>query len=56
MLKLLHYHRLTADWRIVWGGYDAIYRHGGPVGPEFDDHEPTFARLSQHLFTTFWLS
>jgi glycine/D-amino acid oxidase-like deaminating enzyme len=48
-----HYYRLTADWRIVWGGYDAVYRYGGPVGPQLDDHEPTFAKLSQHLFTTF---
>ena len=48
-----HYYRLTADWRIVWGGYDAVYRYGGPVGPHLDDHEPTFAKLSQHLFTTF---
>jgi len=48
-----HYYRLTADWRILWGGYDAVYRYGGPVGPQFDDHEPTFAKLSQHFFTTF---
>jgi len=48
-----HYARLTADGRIVWGGYDAVYRYGGPVGPQLDDHEPTFARLSQHFFTVF---
>ena len=48
-----HYYRLTADWRIVWGGYDAVYRYGGPVGPQLDDHEPTFATLSQHFFATF---
>ncbi|MGP0035162.1 MAG: FAD-dependent oxidoreductase [Solirubrobacteraceae bacterium] len=48
-----HYSRLTADGRILWGGYDAVYRYGGPVGPELDDHDPTFARLSQHLFTAF---
>jgi glycine/D-amino acid oxidase-like deaminating enzyme len=48
-----HYYRLTADDRILWGGYDAVYRYGGPVGPHLDDHEPTFARLSQHFFTTF---
>ena len=44
---------MTADWRILWGGYDAVYRYGGPVGPHLDDHEPTFAKLSQHFFTTF---
>ncbi|HEY1507654.1 MAG TPA: FAD-binding oxidoreductase [Solirubrobacteraceae bacterium] len=48
-----HYYRLTADDRILWGGYDAVYRHGGPVGPALDEHEPTFAKLSQHFFTTF---
>jgi glycine/D-amino acid oxidase-like deaminating enzyme len=48
-----HYYRLTADDRILWGGYDAVYRHGGPVGAHLDDHDPTFAALSQHFFTTF---
>jgi glycine/D-amino acid oxidase-like deaminating enzyme len=48
-----HYYRLTADDRILWGGYDAVYRRGGPVGPQYDDHDPTFAALSQHFFTTF---
>jgi glycine/D-amino acid oxidase-like deaminating enzyme len=48
-----HYYRLTADERILWGGYDAVYRYGGPVGPHLDDDEPTFAKLSQHFFTTF---
>ena len=28
-----HYYRLSADNRILWGGYDAVYRYGGPVGP-----------------------
>jgi glycine/D-amino acid oxidase-like deaminating enzyme len=53
MGNLFHYYRLTADDRILWGGYDAVYRHGGPVGPALDDDEPTFAMLSQHFFTTF---
>jgi glycine/D-amino acid oxidase-like deaminating enzyme len=48
-----HYYRLTADNRILWGGYDAVYRFGGPVGPQLDDHEPTFARLSANFFTNF---
>ena len=48
-----HYYRLTADDRILWGGYDAVYRYGGPVGPHLDAHEATFARLSQHFFHTF---
>jgi len=48
-----HYYRQTADDRILWGGYDAVYRRGGPVGPHLDDHDATFATLSQHFFTTF---
>lgn len=48
-----HYYRLTADQRILWGGYDAVYRYGGPVDAQFDAHEASFARLSQHFFTTF---
>jgi glycine/D-amino acid oxidase-like deaminating enzyme len=48
-----HYYRLTADGRILFGGWDAVYRYGGPVTPRHDDHEPTFAKLSQHFFHTF---
>jgi glycine/D-amino acid oxidase-like deaminating enzyme len=48
-----HYYLLSADNRILWGGYDAVYRYGGPVRLDLDDHEPTFARLSQNLFTNF---
>jgi glycine/D-amino acid oxidase-like deaminating enzyme len=48
-----HYYRLTADDRILWGGFDAVYRRSGPVGAHLDDHDPTFATLSQHFFTTF---
>ena len=48
-----HYYRLTKDNRILWGGYDAVYRFAGPVSAKLDDHDPTFASLSQHFFTTF---
>jgi glycine/D-amino acid oxidase-like deaminating enzyme len=48
-----HYYRLSADDRILWGGYDAVYRFRGPVRDDLDDHEPTFASLSQNFFTTF---
>jgi glycine/D-amino acid oxidase-like deaminating enzyme len=48
-----HYYRLTADDRILYGGYDAVYRYGGPVRPGLEDFEPTFAKLSQHFATTF---
>ena len=48
-----HYYRLSADNRIVFGGYDAVYRFGGTVLDRLDDHPATFARLSQHFFTVF---
>lgn len=48
-----HYYRLTRDDRILWGGFDAVYRFGGPVRDDLDEHEPTFARLAQNFLTTF---
>src|SRR5207237_6183185 len=53
MANQFHYYRLTADDRILWGGYDAVYRYGGPVGPALDEDEATCAMLSQHFFATF---
>lgn len=53
MSNQFHYYRQSRDGRILWGGYDAVYRYGGDVGPHRDEHPPTFARLSQHFFTTF---
>ena len=48
-----HYYRLTPDDRILFGGYDAVYRFRGPVDPVHDDDEHSFARLSAHFFHTF---
>ena len=48
-----HYYRLTPDDRILFGGYDAVYRFGGPVDPVHDDDAHSFARLSPHFFHTF---
>jgi glycine/D-amino acid oxidase-like deaminating enzyme len=48
-----HYYRLSADNRILWGGFDAVYRYGGPVNPGLDDHDETFARLAQNFRVTF---
>jgi glycine/D-amino acid oxidase-like deaminating enzyme len=53
MANQFHYYRLTKDERILWGGYDAVYRFGGPVRPVLDDDDATFAKLAQHFFTTF---
>jgi glycine/D-amino acid oxidase-like deaminating enzyme len=48
-----HYFRLTADDRILWGGYDAVYHPGNGVGPELDRRPATFARLERHFFRAF---
>ena len=48
-----HYFRLTADDRILWGGYDAIYHPGNGVGPGYDRRPATFARLERHFFRAF---
>lgn len=48
-----HYYRLTADNRILWGGYDAIYYRGGRISPERDQREATFEVLAEHFAQTF---
>lgn len=48
-----HYYRLTADDRILWGGYDAVYRYGNAVGPRFDHRRATYDLLARHFRTTF---
>ncbi|MGW0733496.1 NAD(P)/FAD-dependent oxidoreductase [Streptomyces sp. NPDC002851] len=48
-----HYFRITADRRILWGGYDAVYPYGGKVRAEYDQRPETYARLAAHFFTCF---
>lgn len=48
-----HYYRLSADNRILWGGYDAIYHFGGRIRPEYDDRRESYEKLASHFFTTF---
>jgi glycine/D-amino acid oxidase-like deaminating enzyme len=48
-----HYYRLSADNRILWGGYDAIYHYGGRIRSKYEDRPETFERLARHFFTTF---
>lgn len=48
-----HYYRLSADNRILFGGYDAIYHYGGRVRREYEERPATFAKLASHFFTTF---
>jgi glycine/D-amino acid oxidase-like deaminating enzyme len=48
-----HYFRLTADDRILWGGYDAIYHFGNGVGPQFDRRPETFTLLESQFRAAF---
>ena len=48
-----HYYRLTADNRILWGGYDAMYFFGGKLNTELESRPETWAKLSRHFFETF---
>ncbi|MEJ6553649.1 FAD-dependent oxidoreductase [Microbacterium esteraromaticum] len=48
-----HYYRLSADDRILFGGYDAIYHFGGRVRAEYEQRPESFRRLASHFFTTF---
>ncbi len=48
-----HYYRLTADNRILWGGYDAVYYNGGLITAAQDQRPATFTRLAGQFFDTF---
>jgi glycine/D-amino acid oxidase-like deaminating enzyme len=48
-----HYFRITADHRILWGGYDAIYPYGGRVSAEMDHRPQTYLKLASHFFDCF---
>ena len=48
-----HYYRTTADGRILWGGYDAIYYPNNGVAPHLENRPESFARLAEHFFQTF---
>ncbi len=46
-----HYYRMTADGRILWGGYDASYY--GSFNPMHERQGAPFARLAEHFRYTF---
>ncbi|HEY0950491.1 FAD-dependent oxidoreductase [Nocardioides sp.] len=46
-----HYARLTAENRILWGGYDAI--HQRQVRGEHEERPESFRRLASHFLTVF---
>jgi glycine/D-amino acid oxidase-like deaminating enzyme len=48
-----HYYRLSADDRILFGGYDAIYHYGRRLRASYEDRPQSYQRLASHFFTTF---
>ena len=48
-----HYYRLSADNRILWGGYDAVYHFGNRIATELDQRPQTFEKLAGHFYETF---
>jgi len=51
--RLFHYTRTTADGRILWGGYDAVYYWNNGFGPHLEKDGASFARLAEHFFQAF---
>jgi glycine/D-amino acid oxidase-like deaminating enzyme len=48
-----HYYRLSADNRILWGGYDAIYNFGNGMERRHEHRPETYTKLASHFFATF---
>jgi glycine/D-amino acid oxidase-like deaminating enzyme len=48
-----HYYRTTADGRILWGGYDAVYHWNNGFAQHFESEPASFGRLAEHFFQTF---
>lgn len=53
MSNQFHYYRLSADNRILWGGYDAVYHFGRRIDSRLEDRTATYEALARHFFTTF---
>ena len=53
MANQFHYYRITADDRILFGGYDAMYHYGGKVDARYEERPESFTKLASHFFTTF---
>ncbi|WP_312178458.1 FAD-dependent oxidoreductase [Arthrobacter sp.] len=43
----------NGDFRILYGGFDALYKFGGKIKPENYHSESTYSRLAAHFFATF---
>lgn len=53
MANQFHYYRMSADNRILFGGYDAVYHYGRRVNPQYENRPESYRRLASHFFTTF---
>lgn len=53
MANQFHYYRISADDRILFGGYDAIYHYGGKVDQRYEERSESYTKLASHFFTTF---
>jgi glycine/D-amino acid oxidase-like deaminating enzyme len=51
--RQFHYTRTTADGRILWGGYDAIYYWNNGFGAHLENDSSSFARLAEHFLQAF---
>jgi len=48
-----HYYRLSADNRILFGGYDAVYHYGRRMRSRYEQRAESHWMLASHFFTTF---
>jgi glycine/D-amino acid oxidase-like deaminating enzyme len=48
-----HYYRLTADDRVLWGGYDAIYYFGSKTDAAREQRDESHTLLARQFFQTF---
>ena len=48
-----HYYRPTADGRILFGGWDAVYYFGGRVDASLEQRDSSHELLARHFLATF---
>jgi glycine/D-amino acid oxidase-like deaminating enzyme len=48
-----HYFRTTADGRILWGGFDAIYHWNNGFGSHLENRPASYALLADHFLQAF---
>ena len=51
--NLFHYYRTSADGRLLFGGYDAVYHWNNGFGPHLETDHECFGKLADHFFQTF---